>query len=86
VVMQNRDGHLHAEGDQRQADQSEACSRCFHPALKVSPAAGPRHWSDVFRSCVTIVAAKPRSQGPPRPLMRDFCRLFGTKRPLNALG
>jgi hypothetical protein len=26
VMMQNRDSHLHAEGDQRQADQSEACS------------------------------------------------------------
>lgn len=51
VVMQNRDGQLHAEGDQRQADQSETCSRCCHQVLKLFPA-GPRR--DPLTSSVLV--------------------------------
>lgn len=39
MMMQNRNGKLHAECDQREPDQSEAALRCFHQA-RTSPLPG----------------------------------------------
>jgi hypothetical protein len=39
MVVQNRDGELHAESDQREPNQSKTGLRCCHPALKLFPLA-----------------------------------------------